>query len=136
MSTEAIVETIVDNGEQMAENIEKPIDNSTNREGGVAPTPKKRGRPAGSKDRAPRLKKVVLVEEPILAPAEPTTPEPTPVAATQPMAREVQQLEPEPRSPRTVLREASRNILELKRLESTARKSHMQDMYSKGLRSF
>jgi len=103
--------------------------------------PKKRGRPAGAKDRAPRRKKIAIVEEPLQPePAPPVAKAPAP-AAPRALPRLDVEFEPapeEPRpppppSPRTVLREASRHILELKRLETSARKSHLFDMYSRGL---
>ena len=143
MATETIVETIPNNEENVAENAENPGENTKNNEA-VA---KKRGRPCGAKDRAPRKTRVVIVEEPLIAaqapepPApEPPAPEPpkakppkkTPVAAKA-VAEQIEQGgEPEPPSPRTVLREASRSILELKRLETGARKAHLNDLYSKG----
>ena len=73
-----------------------------------APAPK-RGRPAGSKDRAPRRKVKV---EPIPAPVEeePPTPPPQPAAkpkAAQRVVRETRPPSPEPPSPRTLFRQTS-----------------------------
>ena len=136
--TEPIVETIPDNAEN-TENTDTNVESTVVEE--VKPV-RKRGRPPGAKDTKPRQKRVVIVEEPLAppepepaTPATPAAPEPPKPKPPRPARTTVQaeQREPEPASPRTVLREASRSILELKRLESGARKAHLLDMYSKGL---
>ena len=107
-----------------------------------APTPKKRGRPKGAADKAPRKKKITIVEEPVIrrAPetaqssheAPPTArqaePAPAPVPAPAPPTHE-----PEPPSPRTTLREASQHILQLQRLKDTTRKAYLAEAYTKKL---
>ena len=96
--------------------------------------PKKKGRPAGAKDRAPRKKTVKIVEEALV---QPDPPEPSASSAPAPaaaVAAAVTPPEEEPMSPRTVLREASRPILELNRLQNAARKTHLGELYSRGLR--
>ena len=93
------------------------------------PAPKKRGRPEGAKDRAPRKKKVVVVEEDIQAPQN--TPEPE--APVQTPAPPVQT--PAPDSPRTLIREAASHILRLKNVTKMARRTHLQDEYTKRLHS-
>jgi hypothetical protein len=89
------------------------------------PAPKRRGRPEGAKDRAPRKKKVVVVEEHILEPenaaSAPVTPPDPPVQ--------------EPDSPRTLIREAADHILRLKNVTKMARKAHLQEAYTKRLHS-
>ena len=49
---------------------------------------KKRGRPSGAKDRAPRKKKVTIVEEPLEAPPPPPEPE-TPKPRTKPAPKAI-----------------------------------------------
>ena len=93
------------------------------------PAPKRRGRPEGAKDRAPRKKKVVVVEEDIQAPQN--TPEPE--APVQTPAPPVQT--PEPDSPRTLIRNAADHILKLKSVTRMARRTHLQDEYTKRLHS-
>ena len=93
----------------------------------------KGGRPAGAKDRAPRKKTVVIVAETIPQPraerekpaAVAETPKPPPPA---PM-REPEPVHEEPPSPRAIIRESARHMLDLKRLNETARKSHLQSAY-------
>ena len=110
--------------------------------------PKKKGRPAGAKDKAPRKKtKIAIIEEPLRAP----TPEPEPVEEPKPRAKPApkarQQADPlpklhvsfdeppaeEPPSPRTIMRSASINILQLRELTEKAKKTHLQDMYTRKL---
>ena len=79
----------------------------------------KGGRPAGAKDKAPRKKKIVIVEEPIVkAPVEIEKPKPQPTPVKEPVRREVQFEEPvaqeEPPSPRTIIRQSTIHMLELK----------------------
>jgi hypothetical protein len=109
------------------------------------PTKNKGGRPAGSKDKAPRRKKII--EEPIvqqLPKPEPVPPEPQaepkaeppePKAKPKPEPNAVH-VEPEPLSPRTLIRESARHMLELKRLNDSARKSHLQNAYTRRLAAF
>jgi hypothetical protein len=107
--------------------------------------PKKKGRPAGAKDKAPRAKKprVVVVEEPLESPAKTQTQPPADLPAapleTPRTGGRTVQVAPEihePPSPRTVMREASRHILELKRLESSARRTHLGELYGSRLHTF
>ena len=104
------------------------------------PTKNKGGRPAGSKDKAPRRKKIV--EEPIVKelpkpePAQPTPKaEPEPKAEPKPEAKPASP-EPESLSPRALIRESARHMLELKRLNESARKSHLQSAYTRRLAAF
>ena len=108
-----------------------------------APEPKsKGGRPAGAKDKAPRKKKLVIVEEPISKPEIEEAPPPKPVKeAVKPMPvketpRHVEAPEPEPPSPRSILRESARHMLDLKRLNDSARKTHLQNTYTRRLAAF
>ncbi len=100
----------------------------------VAEAPKKRGRPAGAKDTAPRKKRAVIVVEPLAPPpspapsAQPKVKEPV-VAAAQPEVA----APPTPPSPRTLLRDASRHILQLQRLKEDTRKSYLQNAYTNRL---
>ena len=101
----------------------------------------KGGRPAGAKDKAPRKKKIVIVEEPV-AKASPEVLPPKPVEESVKPApvEDIKHVEPElvtnlP-SPRSVIRESARHMLELKRLNDTARKSHLQNAYTRRLAFF
>ena len=133
--------TIAEKVEKTVENVEKTVEKSEEA------APKKKGRPAGAKDKAPRAKKprVVVVEEPLESPAKtqtqppadlPAAPLETPRAGrTVHVAPEIHE-PPAPPSPRTVMREASRHILELKRLESSARRTHLGELYGSRLHTF
>ena len=131
--TDPVVEPVKEKNESVVENEPNPD-----------PKPKsKGGRPAGSKDKAPRTrKKITVVEEPLEAPPpappvqEPETHKPT--KPTPKVAPKVS-LEPpveEPPSPRSVMRSASMNILQLRELTERARRSHLQETYTKRLHRF
>ena len=83
----------------------------------IEPDPKKRGRPSGAKDREPRRKKVIIVEEPVSEPKQtaaiPEKPSP-PAAPAAPAAPQPVVYEREELSPRTLIREASRRIVNLR----------------------
>ena len=147
------VSTTPDNSATIAEKVEKTVENVEKTvEKSEEAAPKKKGRPAGAKDKAPRAKKprVVVVEEPIEAPPVrkqtvssqppadlPAAPLETPrtEGRTVQVAPEIHE-PPAPPSPRTVMREASRHILELKRLESSARRTHLGELYAGRLHTF
>ena len=104
---------------------------------------KKRGRPSGAKDRAPRKKKVTIVEEPLEAPPpqEPETPKPRTKPAPKATPRFDVIMEPhveieDPPSPRSVMRSAGRSILQLRELTERAKKAHLEDQYTKKLHRF
>ena len=134
---EAIVEPIVD---IVAEKEEPPAPIVEP----AAPEAKKRGRPSGVKDRAPRKKKVTIVEEPLEAPPpppEPETPKPRTKPAPKATPRSDVSVEPpakieEPPSPRSVMRSASMNILQLRELTERAKKAHLEEQYTKKLHRF
>ena len=98
----------------------------------VEPDPKKRGRPSGANDREPRRRKVIIVEEPVSEPKQtaaiPEKPTAPAAPAPQPVVYEREEL-----SPRTLIREASRRIVELKRMEANTRRSRVHDVYSRNL---
>ena len=104
-----------------------------------SPPKKKGGRPAGSKDKAPRRKKIV--EEPIVQelpkpePAQPPKSEPQPKAEPKPEPKPVSQ-EPEPMSPRSLLKVSANHMLEAKRLAASARKAHLGSAYTSRLAVF
>ena len=134
--------------QEVPENVAKELENQhENVENNV----KKRGRPAGSKDKAPRKKKVVVVEEDVSEPqtlleppAETSThidvkPPKTAKASKaihsrkekpQPEPPALPQSEPEPLSPGIVMREASQHILKLKSISAQARRDHIYQTYT------
>ncbi len=138
-----MAETIADNAIIDSPETTVPEENPTIE----APAPKKRGRPAGAKDRAPRVKKaIVIVEEPLQAPPEPekkvASPKkkraPPPPASesedessdTPPVAHEMPE---EPPSPRDMYKEASKMIFRLQNTKNDARRTRLQEQYTKGL---
>ena len=113
----------------------------------------KGGRPAGAKDKAPRKKKVVIVEEEVPQKHEKTAPTKTvdapqqsaaPTSATAPTPEPASAPEPAraseparaPPSPRSIMRQSANHMLELKRLNDAARKTHLQSTYTRRLAAF
>ena len=92
---------------------------------------KKKGRPAGAKDKAPRKKNIVIVEEPIHVPV-PREPrqkkEDTPEVPKAP--------EPEPPSPRTIYRAATRHVMHAQNQKIDARRTQIQQTYTQKLHTF
>ena len=135
-------ETIQDNVEIVPENVENeaaepapdPVPDIEN-----VPEPKKRGRPAGAKDRAPRKKTIKIVEEPIAQPEEPREEPPQepaqPSQPSQPSQPQPVQA-PEPPSPRTLHRQAAELILHMNNQRNEARRANLRDMYTKNVASF
>ena len=124
-------ETIVDNLENAPENVEPEQAEEPALEP-AQPEPKKRGRPAGAKDKAPR-KKIKIVAQPLAPPEEDLSEEPEqpsqPSQSSQPAPEPV----PQPPSPRTLHRQAAELILHLNNQRSEARRAQMRDMYTKNL---
>ena len=133
-----MAETIADNVTMDSEETSAPEENATIE----APAPKKRGRPAGAKDKAPRVKKaIVIVEEPLLVP-EPEKKPPRVKKARPPTPPESESEESsqvptppvaEPPSPRDMYKEASKLIFKLQHTKNDARRSRLQEQYTKGL---
>ena len=136
--------TIVENSTTIPEKSET-IPSKNTQESIEAPAPK-RGRPAGSKDRAPRRKVKI---EPIPAPVEeerqqaalaepPPTPPPQPAAkpkvAPQRVAREPPS--PEPPSPRTLYRETSAHLLNLRDLMNSQKRASTAERYTSRLHAW
>ena len=99
------------------------------------PAPKKRGRPAGSKDTAPRRPRTKIIEEPPTPP-----PEPEPVAKKPRVKAVVEAPKPAPApaaappmSPRTAFRHASDHISVLQEQKEHARRAYWQDAITRSL---
>ena len=123
-------ETIQDNLENAPENVE-PEQAEQAEEPALEPAqpePKKRGRPAGAQDKAPR-KKIKIVAEP-LAPPEDLSEEPE--QPSQPSQSQPEPV-PQPPSPRTLHRQAAELILHLNNQRTEARRAQVRDMYTKNL---
>jgi len=103
-----------DNSQEVAENSEQSIQTETIEE----IVPKRRGRPAVSKDKAPRRTKTIIVEA-----REPSPPREA--AAPAQVA---------PASPRTLFQQASRHMTILHEEREKARRAYWQDTISKSLR--
>ena len=110
------VPTIPDNVPKIQENVEVPADIR----------PKTRGRPWGSKDGKPRIRRVPMVvkqEEEPAAPAEPVEPAPKTVHF------EVE----ETKSPRTVHREHVQTMATERRKMAQARQAHYESLLAQNL---
>ena len=130
-------ETIEDNVEPVQD---EPVDQRTE-----SAEPKKRGRPAGAKDRAPRKKKINIVVEPIRQasleieePPRPATPPQTTPAPAQGVTVNIAPVEAEevsePDSPRTNLIKAQKKFHD-SRCGGESKLAKVQDVYIKRLAS-
>lgn len=128
-TNETIPEKVEENAPPPPENVEEPAT-------------KKRGRPKGASDKAPRRKKITIVETPIVrepeveSVAQSSHETPAPKVKAKPQAPRVEVAAPAPPSPRTTMREASKNILQLQTLRDFARKSHLMNAYTQGLHTY
>ena len=122
---ETIPETIPENPE-IVQTIQEIPEKAPDPEPEPVPAaPKRRGRPEGARDRAPRKKKIVIVEE-----------EPQPVLSNPSSSSNPEPVSSNPEdSPRTLIRNASEHILKLKNVTRTARKAHLQETYTRRLHS-
>ena len=93
---------------------------------------KKKGRPAGAKDKAPRKKKIVIVEEPLHVPPR----EPRRKAEEPPEVPRAPVPEPEPPSPRTIYRAATRHVMQAQHQKIDARRTQIQQTYIQKLHTF
>ena len=93
---------------------------------------KKKGRPAGAKDKAPRKKKIVIVEEPLHVPPR----EPRRKAEEPPEVLRAPVHEPEPPSPRTIYRAATRHVMHAQNQKIDARRTQIQQTYTQKLHTF
>ena len=139
--------TIVENTKKGPENSEGAANNLSEAE--PAPTPK-RGRPAGSKDKAPRRKVRVepIPQEEELQPtpaakpkAAPPPPAPRQQAALAAPVRERQQCQPSPErspppSPRTMYRQTSAHLVSLRDMTHNQRRSKVAEQYTHNLHSW
>ena len=94
---------------------------------------KKKGRPAGAKDKAPRKKKIVIVEEPIHVPVPR---EPRQKAVGPPEVPRAPEPQPEPPSPRTIYRAATRHVMHAQNQKIDARRTQIQQTYTQKLHTF
>ena len=95
--------------------------------------PKRRGRPAGAKDRAPRKSCVVELDIPdtLAAPAQVPAPAPAPAAAPAPAP--APEPEPEPLTPRRLYRETAAHLVHLKQMIQSDKRKALAEAYTRKL---
>jgi hypothetical protein len=98
-----------------------------------------RGRPAGSKDRAPRTTKPKVRVEPI-PPREPPAPKRAPAPAQEPERPpspvEERPPSPEPPSPRTLIRQTSAHLLNLRDIMNSQKRASAAERYTSRLHAW
>jgi hypothetical protein len=87
------------------------------------PAPKKRGRPVGARDRAPRKPRTVIVEHTYEYPPAPP-----------PAVQEKPKQEPEPQSPRSVFKQCTDVLTKLNEEREKARRAYWADTIARSLR--
>ena len=109
-----------------------------------APEPKRgRGRPAGSKDRAPRAAKPRVRVEPIPQPEPKAKPAPAPARASEPERPQrppspvvERPPSPEPASPRTLFRQTSAHLLNLRDVMNSQKRASVAERYTSRLHAW
>ena len=130
--------------EQLPENSEAIVaDTGAEISENPAPEPKKRGRPKGSPDKAPRKKKTVIIVEPISSEIEEAAPAPTPPEPTKARpAKRAPEIEEglasveqvrEQHSPRSLYREAARHVLYSRGQQLDERRNTLRQMFASKL---
>ena len=146
---EPIVDPIVtDKSSENVQNSENSVENVENVEN--AKEPVKKGRPAGSKDKAKRVapsrKKITIIEEPLSAPAAsssaPAAPVPEAPKAKAPKPKV--QINPEPviqyvdrvveHSPRSLMNLMANHAMDAERAKRDARRDHFSNAITSRLR--
>ena len=142
---EPIVDPIVtDKSSENVQNSENSVENVEN-----AKEPLKKGRPAGSKDKAKRVapsrKKITIVEEPLSAPtSSSSTTAPAPEAPKAKAAKPKVQINPEPviqyvdriveHSPRSLMHLMANHAMDVERAKKDARRDHFSNAITSRLR--
>ena len=146
-----------ENGENTAttppvsETIQENAGNSEQSEPTIAPAetaeaePKRRGRPAGAKDKQPRKQKPRVVEEVDITPpqaaqasqasAQPSEPSSAPLPPAQlsepAPAPQPSEPEPDPMTPRRMYRETATHLAHLKTLINSQKRQALGEMYTR-----
>ena len=141
---EPIVDLIVtDKSSENVQNSENSVENVEN-----AKEPVKKGRPAGSKDKAKRVapsrKKITIIEEPLSAPTSSSSAPPAPEAPKAKAAKPKVQINPEPviqyvdrvmeHSPRSMMHLMANHAMDLERAKKDARRDHFSNAITSRLR--
>ena len=99
-----------------------------------------RGRPAGAKDKAPRVTKPKVRVEPIPQPerkaAAKPRPAPAPEPVPEPVAEPVAPPSPEPPSPRTLFNQTSSHLLNLRDVMNSQKRNTVAERYASRLHSW
>jgi hypothetical protein len=142
---EPIVDPIVtDKSSENVQNSENSVENVEN-----VKEPVKKGRPAGSKDKAKRVapsrKKITIIEEPLSAPAASSSaPDPATEAPKAKAPKPKVQITPEPviqfvdrvveHSPRSMMHLMANHAMDLERAKKDARRDHFSNAITSRLR--
>ena len=126
--------TIPENSESIAPETQEVVE-----EPPAPAEPKRgRGRPAGAKDKAPRTTKPRVRAEPIPQPVEPkrAAPKPAPAPVEEPPQVEERPPSPEPPSPRTLFRQTSAHLLNLRDVMNSQKRVSAAERYTSRLHAW
>ena len=128
------------NQENAPTNVEQDVQQAVPEatEPSIEAQPKRRGRPAGAKDRAPRKSRVIDVDipdtsAPAPAPAPVPAPATAPAAAPAPAPAPVPEPEPEPLTPRRLYRETAAHLVHLKQMIQSDKRKTIAKAYTNKL---
>ena len=134
--------TIAENSEPQAPE-EQPLADAPPQPAADDPPKRGRGRPAGAKDKAPRAIKPKVRVEPIPQPEAKATPKARPAqapAAADPVAEqsavEARPPSPEPLSPRTLYRQTSAHLLNLRDVMNSQKRASAAERYTSRLQAW
>ena len=134
--------TIAENSEPQAPE-EQPLADAPPQPAADDPPKRGRGRPAGAKDKAPRVIKPKVRVEPIPQPEAKATPKARPAqapAAADPVAEqsavEARPPSPEPLSPRTLYRQTSAHLLNLRDVMNSQKRASAAERYTSRLQAW
>jgi hypothetical protein len=124
--------TIPENSFEEPKTPENPLENPPVPEAPVQPPARKPGRPAGSKDRVPRRK---IRVEPFPEPVELTPPRAESAPPKAPPATPAPR-EPSPPTPRTLYRQTSEHLVNLRSAMNDQRRMSVAERYTANLHSW
>ena len=120
-----------ENAPNVEQDVQQAVPEAT--EPSIEAQPKRRGRPAVAKDRAPRKSRVVEVDIPDTSAAPAPVPAAVPAPAVAPPPVVPAEPEPEPLTPRRLYRETAAHLVHLKQMIQSDKRKALAEAYTRKL---